>query len=168
MGNCFSTSRAAITQSHDITTGEQSSRNILNNTTLASAGAGFPAAQIFSISGSQFTEVHGNVCNSCLGVTISIIMATLRSTTIMQQLLLMLYHLCLLWGIQALCSQVVTYTQKSSRITFPLIPQDKGNHFFCMVWEALAKHRFASNLLKSMKICKCYHAFYLIWLNYLM
>ena len=98
MGNCFSTRRAVNTQSHDIT-GEQSSRNNVNNTTLASTSGGSfgPTAQIFAISGSQFTEVHGNhVCNSCRGVKISTIMAILRSTTIMQQLLLMLYHLCLL------------------------------------------------------------------------
>ena len=40
-------------------------------------------------------------------------------------------------------------------IIFVSIQQEKGNHFFCMVLEALEKLRFASNLLKNMEICKC-------------
>ena len=71
MSNRSSTGRGAVTQRHDILlAGEQLGRDNLNNTTLASTTSGgfFPAARNFSISGSQFTEVHGNVCNCCLGL----------------------------------------------------------------------------------------------------
>ena len=32
--------------------------------------------------------------------------------------------------------------------------QGKGNHFYCMVWEALARLRFVLNSLKNMEICE--------------
>ena len=88
MSNHFSTQRGVITQSDDIA-GDQSSRNNFNN--ISTGGSFFPAARNFVISSSQFTEVHGNVCNCSLGVKIFIIIFS--KSTIMEQLLLMLYYL---------------------------------------------------------------------------
>ena len=35
-----------------------------------------------------------------------------------------------------------------------LMSQGKGNHVYCMVWEALARLRFVSSSLKNMEICE--------------
>ena len=94
MDNQFSTSGGAITESNDIT-GEPSSKNNSNIISASNSGDFFHAAQNFSISGSQFTEVHGNyVCNNCclqVGVKISI---TSWQSLANQQLLCSFYYWC--------------------------------------------------------------------------
>jgi len=111
MGNQISSSKRTITQGH-VTTGDQSSEsNDMVPVTASTRGGFLHGAQNLIISDSQFTEVHGNYVCDCLPcVKVSIVIVILRKSIITLLLLLILcYHLCHLWSIQAPYSQVVIY-----------------------------------------------------------